>query len=67
MLLVPSLKSRKCSLFLAVAVKKYVGRELITQGRFKLNNNNKFKFSIKIILNGVLDIKQNTYIIYCLP
>jgi len=40
--------------------------EIITQGSFKFNNYNKFKISIIIILDVVLDFKQNTYIIYCL-
>lgn len=52
--------------FPAVAVKIYAGRETIKQQSFKFINCNKFKISIKIILNGVLDFKQNTYIIYCL-
>lgn len=70
-------KVLKCSLSGALSLKnvcpfgccrkKYVGREIITQGSFKFNNYNKFKIHIKITLNDVLDFKQNTYIIYCLP
>jgi hypothetical protein len=61
----PALSLKKFVIF--SCCKKYVGREIIAQGSFKFNNYNKFKISIKIILNGVLDFKQNTYIIYCWP